>query len=364
MNRILMSVVCALFLLCVVARAESSQEPLTPAGSVSLEKVEGRLDHMAADVKSQRLFVAALENHSIEVIDLAKKMRIHRISGICEPQGLLFVPKFKRLLVCSRGDGTIRSFDSETFQEGLWIDLGRNADNVRLDAKMGVVYVGSGAEPGPGLLSAVDLVALLPLEQGGKAAEPKSKADLLKDRPRQADAKTEINLEGHPESFQVDADNSRIFVNVPDGHQVAVVNVKGNALSVSATWPVAAAEKNFPMALDSASGRLYVVCRKPAVILVFDTATGKLLSQTPCVGDSDDVFVDAVRRRLYVIGGEGFVEAYDTSKTAGVLTRLTRIPTAPKSRTGLFIPDLKLLAVAVPRLADKPATLLLYNINP
>jgi hypothetical protein len=142
-----------------------------------------------------------------------------------------------------------------------------------------------------------------------------------------------VLLKAHPESFQLDEEGHRVFVNVPDEHEVAVVEVAKDGLKVSVRWPVNTAEKSFPMALDAASGRLYVVCRRPAVILVHDTKTGKLLSQTPCVEDSDDVFYDSDRHRLYVIGGEGFVEAYDSAAAEG-LTRLARIPTAPQGALG------------------------------
>src|ERR1017187_1319034 len=126
---------CFLALVCLAFPAQFSTagEPLVQIDSIQLKGVEGRLDHLTFDPRSQRLFVAALENHSVEVIDLARRRRVHQIMGISEPQGLLCIPGKSRLLVCSRGDGTCRSFDATTFQEGPWIDLGRNADNVRFD---------------------------------------------------------------------------------------------------------------------------------------------------------------------------------------------------------------------------------------
>ena len=342
----------------------SSQEYLVPMGAVPLRGVEGRLDHLAADPQSGRLFVAALENHTVEVLDLFRLKRLHSIPGLSEPQGLLVVGESRLLLVCSRGDGTCRSFDADTFEEGPWVDLGRNADNVRYDRPRHTAYVGSGAEPGPGLLSAIDLAALLPAQRGGIPAAPRSRADLLLDRPRQADVQAEITLAAHPESFQLDAANHRIFVNIPDEHHVAVIDVQTNGMTVTAKWPVTAAEKNFPMALDAGCSRLFVVCRKPACVLAYDTQTGKMLSSTPCVGDSDDAFFDTATRRLYVIGGEGFVDAFGWDDKADRLVLLTRGPTAPKARTGLFIPALRTLAVVVPHTANEAAAVRLYRVAP
>ena len=152
----------ALAFLAFPAQISTAGEPLVQVGSIPLKGVEGRLDHLAYGTRSQRLFVAALENHSVEVVDLARRRRVHQITGISEPQGLVCLPDRDRPLVCSRGDGTCRSFDTTTFQEGPWIDLGRNADNLRFDSDAQLIYVGSGGEPGNGLLSAIDLVSLLP----------------------------------------------------------------------------------------------------------------------------------------------------------------------------------------------------------
>jgi DNA-binding beta-propeller fold protein YncE len=329
-----------------------------------LDGVEGRLDHLAVDVQSQRLFVSGLENHTIEVVDLAKRQRIHEITGVSEPQGLVFIPEKNRLMVCSRGDGTCRSFDASTFAEGPWVDLGRNADNVRFDAAGKMIFAGSGGEPGNGLLSAMDLASLLPVEQGGQPAEPHSPADFLLDRPRQADSKFEIQLPAHPESIQLDPANRRIYVNVPDEHQIAVLNVSSTNLTVATNWPVTVAEKNFPMALNAAAGRLYIACRKPPLLASYDTHTGKMLSQTPCVGDADDMFYDAKLKRIYIIGGAGFVDVFQVPATGEEFTRLAHMPTATRARTGLFIPDLQTLVVARPHTTNGAAAVLLFRAEP
>ena len=143
------------------AHFAAAGEPLVKIGSIPLKDVEGRLDHLTFDSRSQHLYIAGLENHSVEVVDLAGRRRVHQITGISEPQGLLYIPEKNRLLVCSRGDGTCRSFDATTFQEGSWVDLGRNADNIRFEPDSRSIYVGSAGEPGNGLFSAIDLISLM-----------------------------------------------------------------------------------------------------------------------------------------------------------------------------------------------------------
>ena len=135
-------------------------------------------------------------------------------------------------------------------------------------------------------------------------------------------------------------------------------------LTLATNWPVTVAEKNFPMALNAAAGRLYIACRKPPLLASYDTHTGKMLSQTPCVGDADDMFYDAKLKRIYIIGGEGYVEVFQVPATGEDLTRLARVPTAPRARTGLFIPDLQTLVVARPHTTNGPAAVLLFRAEP
>jgi DNA-binding beta-propeller fold protein YncE len=354
----------ALACLTLPAQFIIAGEPLVQIAAIPLKGVEGRLDHLTFDTRSQRLFVAALENHTVEVVDLSRRRRVHQITGISEPQGLLCIPEKNRLLVCSRGDGTCRSFDATTFQEGPWIDLGRNADNLRFDPDAQTIYVGSGGEPGPGLLSAIHLLSLVPAAQGGQPAPPHSPADFLLNRPRQADPRTETPLASHPESFQLDRTNRRLLVNVPDEHQIAVLQIGTDTLTNASSWPVTIGEKNFPMTLDPASARLYIACRKPPLLAVYNTRTGALVSQTPCVGDADDMFYDAKLNRVYVIGGEGFVDVFQVSNTSQAPARLARVPTAPRARTGLYIPDLRMLTVVAPHTTNLPAAVLLFQARP
>ncbi|HVM50744.1 MAG TPA: hypothetical protein VMU04_22140 [Candidatus Acidoferrum sp.] len=357
------AIACTIASACLAAAppALTAEPGLVQDGSIPLPGVEGRLDHLAYDPASQRLFVAALENHTVEVVDLLRKKRIRQLTGISEPQGLLYVPEHKRLLVCSRGDGTCRSFDADTFAEGPWIDLGRNADNIRYDAAAKVVYIGSAGEPGTGLMSAIDLVSLLPANQGGRPAEPRSPADFLLDRPRQAEPKMDIALPSHPESFQLDPAHHRLLVNVPDAHQIIVLQIGDQGFTNTAAWPVTVGEKNFPMAFDPVSARLFIACRIPARLAAYDSSTGKLLAQAPCVGDADDTFYAATTRKLYVVGGDGFADVFQVAEPGTQLTLLAHVPTASRARTGLFIPQTQTLAVAAPHVNDGPAAVLLFQ---
>jgi hypothetical protein len=339
------------------------QDVLTPAGVIELPGVQGRMDHMAADVQGKRLFVSGLENHSLEVVDLAKGKVVRSVPGIKEPQGLLYLPQARQLLVCSRGDGTCRSFDADTFAEGPWVDMGTNADNIRFDESGKTVYVGSGGEPGPGSLSAIDLASLLPQAKGGAPKPERSPADLLLSNPRRFDPKAAAELKSHPESFQVSPDGHQVYVNVPDEHCVAILDVTAQGLKLSATWP-AEPQKNFPMVMDPLSPRLFVICRKPAVVLCYDRESGKVQSRADCVGDGDDAFYDADLGRLFVIGGEGFVDVFSVDPKTSALSRTARLATAPRARTAYYVPQLHLLCVAAPAVEKgQQARILLFHVS-
>ncbi len=341
--------------------APSFAQSLTPVGQIELPNVVGRIDHFTYDSRRNRLWLAGLENHSVEVLDLNKKRRVAEITGLTEPQGLAYAPGADFVFVASRGDGTLRSFDAQTLKPGPWVDLGRNSDNVRYDAPTQTLYVGSNGEPGAGTLSAIDLKALLPTDKGGVAAPPRSPADLNMTAPRQADWRARLELDSHPESFQINGET--IYVNVPDEHVVGVVKSSGETMEMTTKIPVAVAQKNFAMVLDAPNHRLFVIARKPALLLVYDTQSGQLQSQTPCVGDCDDAYYDATTRKLVMIGGEeGAIDVFDATPTQQP-RRLQRLAVGAHARTGYYIPSQKLFAVAVPRTGQQSARVLLFRVN-
>ena len=152
-----------------------------------------------------------------------------------------------------------------------------------------------------------------------------------------------IPLPGHPESFQLERGGPRIFVNVPDAQQIIVVD-RATDRQV-AGWSIADAGANFPMALDEANGRTTVVYRKPALLAVFDTRSGAPLAHLPACGDTDDVFLDAQRQRVYLSCGAGFLEVIQ--QHGNTYEELARIPTMAGARTALFVPERDRLYLAV-----------------
>jgi len=229
-----------------------------------MPNVEGRIDHLAVDLTGNRLFVAALGNDTLEVIDITGLRVARSVGGLHEPQGIRFLPDRNRVVVANGGDGATVFYDGGTLAVLHTAKTSGDADNVRYDQKAGRVYVGYAG----GALAVLD-------------GDGKSLGD--------------IKLAGHPESFQLETTGPRIFVNVPSAKQIAVVDREKQV--VSQTWPVTAAASNYPMALDEVNHRLFVGCRQPAKLLVYDTTAGRLITSVDIVGDTDDLFYDPKMRR-------------------------------------------------------------------
>jgi sugar lactone lactonase YvrE len=301
--------------------------PLEPAGSIAMPGVKGRIDHFAVDVEGQRLFVAALGNDTVEVFDVRGNRHMRSIGGFGEPQGLLYVQASRRLFVANGTANRVDMLDAESFKALKRVDRLPDADNLRLDSA-GVVVVGYGA----GALRFMD--------------------------PASGEKLKEIAVSGHPESFQMERAGARAFVNIRDARHVDVVDREKG--TVVAKWPLDGARAHFPMALDEPGKLLFVGARVPPTLLVYDTASGRIASKSTICGDSDDLFYDKARKRLYVVCGEGKVDVLAQSGD-GRFTREAVLETSQGARTGLFVPELNRLFVAAPARGTSPARLLLYD---
>lgn len=321
----------AAFIVWLARGQAQSAEPLRLAQTIPLHNVEGRIDHFGVDTEGERLFVSALGNNTLEILDLRAGKHIRSITGLAEPQGVSFVREFNKVFVANGKDGSLRIFNGNFFQSITTLDFADDADNVRYDRATKRIYVGYG----DGALGIVD------------AATSKRLGD--------------IRLDAHPESFQLEASGPRIFVNVPKAGHIAVVDRERRA--VVAQWPVTTARANFPMALDEAHQRLFVTCRRPAELLVFDMASGKQVTSLPVVGDADDMFYDTQRHRIYVSGGEGFISVVEQGG-ADHYRDFAKIPTASGARTSFFVPETRRLYLAVPHRGSQSTEIRVYETQP
>jgi DNA-binding beta-propeller fold protein YncE len=323
-------VAVALHCTALATVAAPNAVPFKLQQAIALPGVEGRIDHFAFDAAGERLFVCALGNNTVEVLDLRKGERTHSIIGLGAPQGIAYVPELNRIFVANDKGGICKIFDGKSFQPIRELNLKDDADNVRYDEATKKIYVGFGSG-GIAVVNAPD----------GKQIGS-------------------IKLSAHPEAFQLEKNGKRIFVNVPNARQVAVIDrEKGEVI---AKWETDLAFGNFPMALDETNNRLFVGCRIPSKLVVLNTESGEVVAKIDLSGDSDDVFYDSKRHRIYAICGAGKIDIIEQTDP-NTYTASTKIDTAEGARTGLFVPERDTLFVAVPHRGSQHAEIRAYHVQ-
>ena len=319
---------CSILRCMTVARTEEGTFQLKQ--TISLPGVEGRIDHFALDAAGERLFVCALGNNSVEVLDLRKGERVHSITGLGSPQGIALVPEFNRLFVANDKGGIFKIYEAKSFQQTGELDLKDDADNVRYDNSTKKIYVGFGSGG----------IAIINASDGKQVGS--------------------IKLSAHPEAFELEKSGKRIFVNVPNARHVAVIDRdKGK---VVATWKTDLAFANFPMALDEANHRLFIGCRMPSKLVVLNTDSGDVVAKIDISGDPDDVFYDSKRHRIYATCGAGKVDIIEQAD-ANNYKPFAKIDTAEGARTALFVSERDTLFVAVPHRGSQQAEIRVYGVE-
>jgi hypothetical protein len=237
----------------------------------------------------------------------------------------VLVTDLDAVAVANGDSGTLQLIDAATLQTRWTISIGGDADNVRYDDAAKRLFVAY---------------------QGGIAAVDPTAARVVQ----------RIPISGHPESFQLESQGSRLFANVPGGS--VVIAADPAAGGVAARWATGACGANYPMALDEPSHRLLIGCRRPASLALFETAGGKSVGAIPIVGDTDDLFYDSARRRVYVIGGEGFIDV--VQRDSDTLRRVAHMPTRDGARTGTWVTGDSRLYLAVPARRGGPAEIRVF----
>jgi DNA-binding beta-propeller fold protein YncE len=300
----------------------------TAAEPVSLERIQtivlkgkpGKLDHLTVDGKSGRLFQANKVNNTLDVVDLKAGKLLKQIKNQSGIQGLAYAADLERLYVGLGTGGYCNVFDGKNYQLLKTFKFMDDADNVRYDSRTHLVYVAH-AEKGLGVID-------------GKALE----------------SKTDIDLPGPAESFQIERARPRMYLNTPSPSQVVVIDTDKN--EVVKSYPLKMAAANFALALDEMNHRLFIGCRKKPMVVVMDSETGGEVTGVPIPADTDDVFYDAKRKRIYASCGEGYL-AIIRQIDPDHYEMQEKLPTIKDARTSYFDPETGRLYLAVPRQPGK-----------
>lgn len=305
--------------------------PLLLTRIIPMPDTVGRFDHMSVDNERGLIFAPVYGNDTVEVLDIARGKRVRTLSGeFVRPQAALYMADLNRLAVSNNGDGAVKIFDGENFRLIGTVKFASDADNLRYDPAAKRVYCGYG----DGAIGVFDATT----------------NKIVDDFP----------VGVHPESFQLERNGPRIFVNLASISQVGVIDRSTRKLT---KWSLGEAGTNFPMALDPDRRRIFIAARRPARLLVLDMDSGKIIASLPGAADTDDMWYDVTRRRIYVPSGEGYMYCYK-QMDADHYEREAKIPTAIGARTSSYSGQVgkhNSLYLAVPARVFKGAELWVYE---
>ncbi len=314
---------------CFLWTASGQQAPpLSLLHTITLPNVQGGFNHMSVDPGQQRLFAAAPTNGTIEIVDLKTGKALRSLEGE-KPAAVRFAPEFNQLYA-TRGQ-SVYIYDGKTLDQIDKVNLESSLDEIQYDARAKQLYVG---------VMAADktAIAILSLPDGKRLGE--------------------IKLPGKPQGFIVEQKGKRIFANIPALKQIAVLDRENRTLLEP--WSLAGTQGNYPIDLDEERHRLFVGCRQPAQMVVFDTGTGKPVANIDISGDTDDLFYDSARKRVYVSSGDGSIDVID-QRDADHYQSLGRIPTVAGARTSALSVALNTFCLGVPRHGSKAAEIRVFQ---
>ncbi len=310
------------------AQSQATQSPpMQLIKTVSLPGYAGDFDHFAVDRGRGRLLLAAEDHATIEVFDLKSGDHLKTVKGFDAPHSILVRPGASTVLVTDSGKTMTKILDADTYAIKGSIKLTEGADSAAYDPATNIYYIVT----------------------GGKDVDMKT-ASVEAVNPDTGQRLGGITFnDDHVEAIALEEHGSRIFVNLTQTNEMAVVDRR--TMKEIAEWPVTLAEQNAMVALDEQQHRLYVVCRAnltgaPAgKVVIMNSDNGKVIGAEEAPMRADQVMYDEVAHRLYVPGGQGYTEIYDTTD-ANRIKIISRIPTAPGTKTGILLKKRVVLATS------------------
>ena len=319
--------------------AADSNSPLRLETVISVDHVKGEFDHLAVDLATKRLYLAAEDQQTVEVFDVGAGKHLDSIHLFARPHGLVFLPQTSQLFVADGNDASGKFVDLNGPRVVTTVKTALRADSVAFDTATQTIFVANGGRVAKMNHSLVTAISTLRREKTG-----------------------EVSIDSEVlEALAVESGSKRLYVNLMDRGAVAVVD--RTSMKLMETWMLDGASENSAMALNEASHRLYVACRRPSALVVLDMRTGKTVAHLPCVDHADDAYYDPEKKRIYVSGGEGAISVYHTDDKQQATSKIGDVRTAPGAKTSLFVSQWNELFVAVPAGTDGHARLLIFRVE-
>lgn len=317
---------------------EKGKQPLQLVQTIPMPNVKGRLDHIDVDVTGNRLFVAGLENGTLEVVDLNTGKRIHSIPGFKKPQGALYVEELNKLFVASGDDAMLRVFKGDTLEILDSIRLEPGPNRVVYEPHTKVVYVGYGGKDAGKDYGEVGII---------DATTDKHIGD--------------IKVAAHPSELLLNQSGTTLFVFTSVANELHVIDTSPR--KIVSTWKVTSDHPG-DAAFDESTKRLFIGTRTPPEMIVMDSQSGKEIAHLATAEGMDGVYFDNRRKRVYVSGGRGLPAGFACvyqQKDADHYESIGKIPTREGAGTSLWSRELDRYYVATPANSHQDAALLVYE---
>jgi DNA-binding beta-propeller fold protein YncE len=305
--------------------------------SIQLPGVQGGFDHLAYDSARKRVFVAAEDNGTVEVIDLVKAAGIASISGFQNPHSILLRPGSSTILVTDSGPEASALISSDALKKIGQLKLALGANCILFDSQHNRVYVTAG---GDRVHQATSILQSINPDTG-EIAKSVTVSAL------------------HLQPMALDSATNRLFVNFADQNAVGIFNADN--LQLVSTWKIPGCRKNSPIVFDGEHHRLFIVCGDPGVLFVLDSDSGSVKASIRTPPDPDDIDLDASTNRLF-IPGDGSLNLYDVSHSDRVAL-IQRVATAKDARTGMLLPGGRRYALAVPASKGGTAHIDIFDVH-
>jgi DNA-binding beta-propeller fold protein YncE len=317
---------CSLFLfvfLSTLGVHAQTSAPLRLVQTILLPGYAGDFEHFAADIKGNRLFLAAEDHKTVEVFDLQTGSRIHTIAGFRQPHAIVYLPEPNTLIVTdgNESSGAAELVSGVDYKIVDTIKLPTGVDGAVYNPVNKYYYVETGSEEPDAKTHLLNIIDTQKFKYVGSITLPGS----------------------HSEAMAIDRSGKKLYVNLARTDEIGVVDLETRQLI--ARWPVPEAHVENALALDEANHRLFSASHNPPKFFVFDIDSGKVIASLPCVANSDDMSYDPVHKRIYVTG-DGSVSVFE-QRDQDHYVPIATVQSGYRAKTSIFVPELNRLYVAV-----------------
>lgn len=307
--------------LCALALRAQDKLPLKLIATTPMPGFTGDFDHFGLDLKGNRLFLASEDQKTVEVFNLQTGERVHSIQGFGQPLTMTYLTESDRLIVTDGGDtNAVELVDCKEYKIIGVLKMAPGVDHSAYNPMNKHFYVenGGGPDTKTHVLTIIDTRSF---KQVGEITGVPGDSN---------------------EGMVIDRKGEKLYVNLTGTDEIGVFDLNTNQLI--ARWPLPDAHVAHAIALDEPNHRLFIATRKPAQFIVFNMDTGKVVTTLPCVGVNSDMWLDLVRKRIYVTGSE--TASVFEQRDADHYEHIAEVPTAYRAKSSMFVPELKRLYVA------------------